>query len=103
MKLSPSQLFALAWAARPNDSYPPLEKFGELRGRYDVTKSQPRLSRRTWRVLEANGLVAVLHYASGHVRGYAATEKGRRWLRERGLLDAALEGTDRPGDDRLPE
>lgn len=100
--LSQAQLFALAWAARPDGSMPPLEVFGvEARGK--LGRWQPDLSRRTWRVLEVNGLIEVGTYDSGHVRSRTASKKGRQWLQERDLLEAALRPRhDRPDEDRLP-
>jgi hypothetical protein len=88
-KLSSVQIFALAWAVRPDDSMPPLEVFGV--SRYTgQPKYMPNTGRRTWRVLESYGLVKSKWYENGFRAGYDATPKGRLWLEQRDLLEPAL-------------
>jgi len=66
-RLSPGQVYCLAWAARPGTSRPPLEHFGVPKngwaGGYIVT---PRTSRATWISLRARGLVQIRAEAAEH-------------------------------------
>ena len=87
-RLSPGQVYCLAWAARPGTSRPPLEHFGVPKngwaGGYIVT---PRTSRATWISLRARGLVQMPH----DDYNWQITALGVAWLKLHGLYDKALE------------
>jgi hypothetical protein len=77
-RLSSSQVYCLAWAARndPGDSRPPQEVFG-----------RPRISQQTWRSLYRLELVKLDLFGT-----YVATELGVGWLMAQDLYRQAMRG-----------
>lgn len=80
-KLSESQVYGLAWAARPTPAHvigdrPPESVFGK-----------PRVVDQTWLSLQRRGLIAL----NGDCQ-WTATPLGVGWLMEHGLYEDAMRG-----------